>query len=86
MALTREELRTEVERLIDAGDEAALEKFALDHFAELPEDIQGKALLGFISEALEKNAADADVLDMKEKTIEAMDQIAAMKAELEKEK
>ena len=77
MSMTKEELLAEMERVLETGGEKALEAFVLEHFSELPKDIQGKALLGFYTEALE---GEAEIAQIQKQGIGAMEQIGEAKA------
>ncbi|OGG80666.1 hypothetical protein A3A39_03160 [Candidatus Kaiserbacteria bacterium RIFCSPLOWO2_01_FULL_54_13] len=80
--MTPEELRKQLDVLLEAGDEKALERFVLDHFTEFPEDVQGKLALSFYTDALEKEAADGKVMDIQEKGLETMRKLKEMKEAL----
>lgn len=72
MAVTKEELMTEVERLVEAGDETALETYVLEHFEDLPEEAQGKMLLSYFQEAVAARAADAKITELQETALGAL--------------
>jgi len=85
MEMTPEQLRQEIDRLVQAGDEAALEKFVREHIAELPEEAQEKFLLATYQEALEEKLAANDIATLQEQGIAALEQIEAIRAEAQKE-
>lgn len=85
MAISTDTLKAELARLIEAGDEKALEAFALEHFTEFPKDVQGDILLSFVSETLEKQAGQAQTSDLQQRGIAALEKLAALKAELPSE-
>ena len=72
MAMTPQELLIEMERLVEAGDEKAIERYMLDHFEEFPEDVQGKLLLGFYTEALESQAGEAEIAKIQKEGLDAI--------------
>ena len=80
MAMTSEELLAEMERLVEAGDKQALERFALDHFIEFPEDVQGKILSGFLSETLEAEGSEAEIAGIQKEGLETMKELEEIKA------
>ena len=82
MAIDTDTLKAELVRLMEAGDEKALERFALDHFTEFPKDVQGDILLSFVSETLEKQAGQTKIADLQKRGIEALEKLAALKAAL----
>lgn len=75
--MTTEHIRAEIDRLVEAGDEAALEAFVLEHFAELPEETQGTMLLSYFKDAVERKAADAKISELQEKALDAMEILGA---------
>ncbi len=79
--MTKEELLKEMEIILETKGEKALEAFVLEHFTELPEDVQGKALMSFYTEALEREAGDAQIAQIQKEGLDAMEKIAAMKQE-----
>ncbi len=79
MTMTHEQLLAEIDKLADAGDEKALERFMIDHYEELPEEVQGKLLLGFYTESLQKEADEARVVELQKKGVEVLDALVAMK-------
>ncbi len=80
--MTREETLAKIDELIASGaDEKALERFVIDHFKELPEDIQGKVLLSFYSESIAQEADEARIAKLQEEGVDALDKLAAMKFE-----
>ncbi len=64
-----------MERLVEAGDEKAFERFVLDHFTEFPEDVQGKLLLNFYTETVEKQAGEAVIADIQKEGLDAIAKI-----------
>ncbi len=80
MAMTQQELLAEMERLLEKGDEKALEAFTLEHFKEFPEDVQGKLLLSFYTEALEKEAGEPGIADIQQQGLDALKGIDAIKS------
>jgi len=79
--MTQEQLLTEMEGLLEAGDTKALETYVLEHFTELPEDVQGKVLLGFYSEALENEAGTAQIAGIQREGLQALEDLESMKKE-----
>ncbi len=71
MALNQEQLRAEIDRLLDAGDESALKDFMLEHFSELPEDTQSEMLLASFSDAVTARLADAKIADLQDSALKA---------------
>jgi hypothetical protein len=78
---TTEELQAEMERLLKAGDAKALEAYTLKHFTELPEEVQGKVLMGFFTEALETQAGEAQIAQLQRQGLDAIEKIEALKRE-----
>ncbi len=83
MTMSNEELREHIDRLIDKGDRAAMEKFALDNFTELPESMQKDVLLAFYEEALEKEADKSTIVKLQVQGLDALGKLEAIKADLE---
>lgn len=75
--MTTQEIRTEIEKLVAAGDEKALETFMLEHFADLPEDAQGKMLLSLVQEAVSARATDSEITDLQEAGLKALEKLQA---------
>ena len=69
----------EMERILETKGEKALEAFILEHFTELPESVQGKALMGFYAGALEREAETAQIAKVQKEGIEAIEILEAMK-------
>lgn len=76
------DLKKEIEKLLDAGDEQRLREYLTEHFEDLPEEVQGKVLLAFYSEAIEKQAGDVAIEKIQKEGMEAMTKISALKAVL----
>ncbi|OGG57550.1 hypothetical protein A2853_01630 [Candidatus Kaiserbacteria bacterium RIFCSPHIGHO2_01_FULL_55_17] len=72
------ELLAEMERVFESGGDKALEEFVIAHFKELPVQVQKQALFGFFSEALEKQAGDAQIADIQRQGIDSMKIIASV--------
>ncbi len=77
--MTREDLLREIDGLVAAGDEKAIEKFLIDHYEDLPKDAQGSLLLSLYTKALEKEADEIRVAQFQEEGLQALDALAAMK-------
>jgi hypothetical protein len=84
MNMTKDELLKEMEHVLETQGEQALEKFTLEHFTELPEDVQGKVLLGYYSQAIEKEAGEAAIAELQKEGLEALEELEAIKAEASK--
>ena len=82
--MTREELLAAMEKLAEAGDEKAMEAFALEHFQEFPEDVQGKILFEFFGQALEREAGAAAIANLQQQGLEALDELQKVKDEASK--
>lgn len=76
---TIENLRIEMERLLAAGDEKSFEKFVTDHFTELPEAAQSKALMHFASQTLEAESGKAAVGQLRATGLELLEQLSVIK-------
>ena len=76
MAMTQQELLAEMERLQETGDPKALETFALEHFKEFPEEVQGKLLFSFFSETLEREAGNAQIADIQKQGLDALEKFS----------
>ncbi len=77
--MTNEELLMQMEGVLESGGEAALERYVIDHFEELPKELQGTVLFGFMRETVEGSAR---ITDIQEKGLTALDAIEKMRAEL----
>lgn len=73
MALNPEQVRAELTRLIDAGDETALEAFMLEHFEDLPKDAQGQLLFSYYADAIKARASDEKITDLQENALKALE-------------
>jgi hypothetical protein len=82
--MTRNELLQEMERLVVAGDQKAYEEFVLAHFTEFPEEVQGKILVGFYSETLDKQEGSAMIAQIRQQGVEALEKIEQIQAAIEK--
>ena len=58
-----ENLVEQFEALVGKGDEVAVRKFAIDHFAEFPPEVQQKLAVELLDEALEHES----VRDLKQR-------------------
>lgn len=77
-----EALKQEVERLIEAGNEKALEAFVLAHFTELPEEVQKRLLFSFFTETAERQVGEARVGDIQKQGVELLEQLEKIKSEI----
>ena len=82
--MTKDELLKEMERILETEGEQALEKFTLEHFAELPEDVQGKVLMGYYREELDKQEGEAVIAKLQEEGLGALEELETIKAEASK--
>jgi hypothetical protein len=82
--MTKEELLKEMERLFEAGDEKALEAFAIEHFKELPEDVQGKLLLSFYTQTVGASGGDSSVAQVQKEGMDALKKLDVIQTELSK--
>ena len=82
MAMTEDTLRLELARLMEAGDEKALEAFVVEHFTEFPEATRKDILLAFTSETLEKEAGRAKIVELQERGMGALNKLATLKDDL----
>lgn len=81
--MTREELLQEMERVLKAEGEQAAEEFVVKHFAELPDDVKGTALLWFYTDAVSKETSGGDPLvQAQEEGIEALEALEALQEEI----
>lgn len=72
------DIQTQLQQLIDSGDEAATKEFILKHFAELPHDLQKKLAVDLFEEALEKFVEKKEALiAMKKEAVEMIDEIGS---------
>lgn len=78
--MTLQQIREEISRLIDIGDEKALERFAIERFSEFPEDIQKKVFFAVYTDALRKRAGKIEIEKLQTAGLDAMDKIEAFKA------
>lgn len=81
--MNTDELRAEVGRLAQNGDEQMLRTFILEHFTDLPEDLQAKFLFAFYSEATEKRAGEVSARNLQTDALNTMEQLEKMKADLQ---
>jgi hypothetical protein len=82
--MNTDELKAELGRVMETGDDAALEKFLIDHFKEFPRDIQGSILLEFYTDALEKRAGEHTIARVQEVALKLLKHLEYMKTQLEK--
>ena len=54
------QLATELQTLIENGSEAEARKFVIDHFAEFPPETQRELAVGLFSDALDREAQNAE--------------------------
>jgi len=80
--ITKDELRAQIDRLLETGDEKSLERFVLDNFTELPEDVQKEALFAFYADALEKEAGGVNITKLQAEGLAAMEKLEDIKASL----
>lgn len=80
--MTREELLVKLEDVLETGGEAALERYMIDNFEDLPRDVQGKVLMGFVSETVNGSAA---IEDIQQEGLAAIKVIEALQTELQNE-
>lgn len=71
---TRDELLHDMEALIEAGDTQAVEQYVVEHFKDLPKEVQGEVLMQFFSEAV---ASEAGVAQIQERGLEALEALRA---------
>ena len=76
----QDKLKKQIEQLIERGDQKALETFVLEHFTELPEDIQGKVLLSLYTDAVEKEVSNGKVTELQKQGLEAIEHIRKIQA------
>ena len=77
--MDEKQLFAEIDKLVDTGDQKALEKFLIDHYEDLPENMKGELLLSFYEESLQKEADEARVASMQQKGIAALEALSSMK-------
>ena len=82
MTMTETETRTEIDRLLDAGDESALNTFFVRNFKVLPERMQRKTLFAFFADAVEKQAGEAFVAKLQQDGLDAVEKLEEIKARL----
>ncbi|HEV3245485.1 MAG TPA: hypothetical protein VG102_03935 [Candidatus Paceibacterota bacterium] len=82
--MNREQLLAEMEKLAEAGDEKAFDRFVLDHFTEFPEEVQGKLLMNFYTENLEKRAGEAAIADIQKQGLQALEDLQKIKESVQK--
>ncbi len=79
--MNREELLAQMEKLAAAGDEKAYEAFIIEHFKELPEEVQGKVLFGFFSETVDRQANEKATELLQLEGLKALEELERIKAE-----
>ena len=79
---TIENLKMKMERFLEAGDYQGFEKFVTDHFTELPEAAQSKALMYFASQTLEAESGKASVGTLRSDGVVLLEQLLAVKTEI----
>lgn len=79
--MNKEELLKEMESILETKGEKALEAFVLEHFTELPEEVQSKTLMSFYAESLAAQAGDVKIAALQKQGIETLTKIAELKAE-----
>lgn len=81
--MTREELLQEMERVLETEGEQAAEAFVVRHFADLPDDVKGTALLWFYTDAINKQAGEEDpVIAVQEEGMEALKELDILQKEV----
>lgn len=76
--------REQVDKLIDAEDLPGVERYLIDHFNELPENLQGKLLVGWFEESAEKERGKVAIAKLQEEGLAALDKLEEIKQELSK--
>ncbi|MBV9159460.1 MAG: hypothetical protein JO019_02585 [Candidatus Kaiserbacteria bacterium] len=69
------EIKQKLRAFLAADDQKGAEDFLIEHFNDLPEELQKDVLFAFYSETLEKKAAEANIVQLQEdgaKAIEAL--------------
>lgn len=80
--MTREELLQGMEQALETGGTQAAEAFVVKHFADLPDDVKGAALLGFYAETMGKQASGGDpIVEAQQEGIEALEALEALRQE-----
>ena len=79
--MTDDELRSQINSLIEIADENAIDRFLLEHFTEFPEDMQKKALFSFYADALEE---EANIANLQKEGLETIEKLEAIKTSLQK--
>ncbi len=75
-------LYNDLQQVIAAGNETEIKKFVMDHITELPEDVQGKLLLGFFQEGIEKANNDKQLVsDFQNDCVKIIRELEVMKLE-----
>lgn len=74
--MNTDQLRTEIDKLVQAGDAQGLERFVFEHFKDLPEDAQEAMLLSAVQDAIANRAADAKIAELQEKSLQALADLA----------
>jgi len=80
-----EDINAEIERLIETEDEKALENFMIDHFSELPEEDQKDLLFALYTDAVERLAKEAAIMDIQKRGIEVIEKVEAIRNILKQE-
>ncbi|KKW19302.1 MAG: hypothetical protein UY63_C0017G0079 [Parcubacteria group bacterium GW2011_GWA2_51_10] len=76
-----ETLRKELDLLIDAGDLNAVEDFMVEHFKEMPREMQGRLLTNWFSESVER---EQNKRKLQEEGLVALEKLLKIKEELSK--
>ncbi len=75
-------LYNDLQQVIAGGNEEAIKKFVMDHITEFPEDVQGKLMLGFFEEGLNKANDDKKLVnDFQNDCLKTIRELEVMKLE-----
>ncbi len=80
--MTNEELLKEMETAFETQGEKGLEAYVIEHFAELPKAVQGKALMSFAQDALDTEAGEAAIGEIQEQGMQALEILQHFKNEV----
>ncbi len=80
------QLQSEIDRLIEAGDEKALEAFVVEHFSEFPENIQQKLFATLYADAVGANDPKKIIQGIQLEGIEALEEIEKVRTSLQSNK
>jgi hypothetical protein len=79
-------LRSELEAVINTGDEAKFRQFITDHMQEFPQEVQDEIIVALVEEALQQDSSAKIAAAFRHRGLMALNILGKAKQELEKQK